>query len=104
MTMPEHTITVEAFGAPASPDDLDDLDEILTFVEHREGLMGPVIAANAATRSVSLIATVDTATAEIATAMVRESLGDALVAAGVVQHWRPAEAGEAVIAALPAHH
>ena len=97
--MPEHTITVEAFGAATGPDALDD---IFTFLEHREGLMGPVIAANTAIGSVSLIATVNTDTAEIATAMVRESLGDALVAAGVVQHWRPAEAGEAVIAAIPA--
>lgn len=99
MTMPEHTITVEAFGAAAGP---DDLDKILSHIEQRADLLGPVVAANTHVGSVSLIATVDADRPESAAGAVSSALGAALVAAGVVESWVVAGTRAAVILATPA--
>lgn len=96
MTMPEHTITVEASGIGRIPDD----DVLITALEHVEawpGILGPALSADLERGVVTLTATMDTDAIGLAENRVRSVFGEALVIAGLVDGWQPAGAGQAVL-------
>lgn len=55
--MSEHTITIEVDGL-ADPR-LEDLDDLFDLLDRQEHLLGPALAGNLATGSLSLIVTVE---------------------------------------------
>ncbi len=93
--MTEHTITVEASGFDVTE---DQLLAALRHVERHQELLGPAVAGDLDRGVVTLIATVETESHSHAVAVVTATLGEALVAVGVAEQWRPAATGEAVIA------